>query len=180
MSRCLMVVHSGFELIETIAVLDVFRALKIETDLCSVEDLSIKSFRDLKVSCDITFDEIKKDSYDCLVFPGGPSADELMKNKKVLKLAEDFYKDDKIIGAICGAPQILSQASILADKRATSHPKLKDMICCREYSTDSVVVDGKVVTSRAPGTALEFAFTLGEFLADKKLLEETKQGFLYQ
>jgi len=37
-----------------------------------------------------------------------------------------------------------------------------------KYSEDRVVVDGKLVTSRGPGTTFEFALTLVELLVSKE------------
>ena len=47
-----------------------------------------------------------------------------------------------------------------------------------KYSEDRVVVDGKLVTSRGPGTAFEFALKLVELLASKDTKEKIMPGML--
>ena len=48
-----------------------------------------------------------------------------------------------------------------------------------KYTEDqSVVVDGKLVTSRGPGTAFAFGLKLVEILVDKKTSDEIKGGML--
>ena len=48
-----------------------------------------------------------------------------------------------------------------------------------QIKNDSVVRDGKVITSRGPGTAMDFALTLIESLAGKKKRDEVAAGLLW-
>jgi len=180
MNKVLIIIDSGFELIETFSVVDVLRALQIETHICSMNGELIKSFRDVKIKCDIAFSDVNAEDYSCIVFPGGPAADELMKNKHLLSFTKSFYEKGKLVAAICGGPQILSYAEVVADKRATSHPKVKNNICCKEFIDKPVVVDANVITSQSPATALSFAFTIAEALIGKNACEELKKSFLFQ
>ncbi|KAG5730608.1 hypothetical protein E4T56_gene4127, partial [Termitomyces sp. T112] len=52
----------------------------------------------------------------------------------------------------------------------TSHPSVKAQLEGFDYSEDSVVISGNLITSRGPGTAFPFAFALVERLcgADKR------------
>ena len=47
-----------------------------------------------------------------------------------------------------------------------------------KYCEDRVVVDGKLVTSRGPGTCFEFAFKLAELLIDKDMSDQLKSQTL--
>jgi 4-methyl-5(b-hydroxyethyl)-thiazole monophosphate biosynthesis len=49
-----------------------------------------------------------------------------------------------------------------------------------EYREETVVRDGKVITSRGPGTAMEFALTLIEALMGKGKRDEVAAGLLYR
>ena len=180
MNKVLIIIDSGFELIETLSVVDVLRALHIETHICSMNGEIIKSFRDVKIEADIQFSDINAEEYSCIVFPGGPAADELMKNKHLLSFTKSAYENGKLIAAICGGPQILSSANVVADKRATSHPKVKNNICCKEFIDEPVVVDDNVITSQSPATALSFAFTIAEALIGKTACAEVKINFLFE
>ncbi|HFE37136.1 MAG TPA: DJ-1 family protein, partial [Gammaproteobacteria bacterium] len=71
-------------------------------------------------------------------------------------------------------------AGLLDNKKATSFPgTLDDMVIPgMQYQTTAVVVDGNVVTSRGPGTAMDFALMLIELLvsaARRKMVEEALQ-----
>ncbi|MCM1991980.1 DJ-1 family glyoxalase III [Oceanirhabdus seepicola] len=180
MNKVLIIIDSGFELIETLSVVDVLRALHIETHLCSMNDKLVKSFRDVKINCDIVFSDVNSEDYSCIVFPGGPAADELMKNKHLLSFTKSFFEKGKLVAAICGGPQILSYADVVAEKRATSHPKVKNNICCKEYVDEPVVIDDNVITSQSPVTALGFAFAIAESLIGKDACKEVKDNFLFE
>ena len=48
-----------------------------------------------------------------------------------------------------------------------------------DYQTDKVVVDGKIITSRGMGTAIEFAAKLVEVLKGTKEKDELLESIVY-
>ena len=46
-------------------------------------------------------------------------------------------------------------------------------------SSDKVVIDGNIVTSQAPGTAMQFGLVLVELLKGKDTAEEVREGLVY-
>jgi protein DJ-1 len=58
--------------------------------------------------------------------------------------------------------------------KVTSHPSVKQEIVDAgwDYSEERVVVDGKVITSRGPGTALLFSLAIVEALSGKAKRDE--------
>ena len=86
----------------------------------------------------------------------------------------------KLIGAICAAPAlVLAPSGILEGKKATCYPGFeKNFGGNIQFSVDRVVSDGNVITSRGPGSALEFALELVEKLAGKEKAESLSQGLL--
>ena len=89
-----------------------------------------------------------------------------------------MHQSGKQIAAICAAPTILHSAGILKNAIATSHPSVKDQLNDIDYSEDRVVVDGNIVTSRSPGTALEFALKLVEILFDRERMDIVNKGVM--
>ena len=85
---------------------------------------------------------------------------------------------DKYTAAICAAPAVLAEAGLLDDKRATSYPGSLDTggIPGLEYVEQPVVVDGKVITSRGPGTAMDFALELIATLSGTRVRDEVEAG----
>ena len=82
----------------------------------------------------------------------------------------------KYTAAICAAPKVLASAGLLNGKHATSFPGALDGISTDNmtYEQTAVVIDGKLITSRGPGTAMDFALTLIEHLAGKDRRDEVE------
>ena len=71
-------------------------------------------------------------------------------------------ENNKYVAAICAAPKVLASAGLLNNKKATAYPSVLEAIdnSCFEITGAAVEKDGKVVTSRGPGTAMDFALEI--------------------
>ena len=113
-----------------------------------------------------------------IVLPGGlPGADHLDNDPRIKALLKKMTENEKYTAAICAAPRALANAGILEGKNATSYPGMLDSmhLSNTKITNEAVVVDGNVITSRGPGTAMDFALTLIEILCgiDKRIEVET-------
>ncbi|KAI9817573.1 MAG: hypothetical protein M1827_001185 [Pycnora praestabilis] len=118
---------------------------------------------------------------DILILPGGaPGAAAFCKNDHTLALIQRCRQEGKWMGFICAGTTALVEAAVRAHQpwknRVTSHPSVKQQIVEKDWEyapdTERVVVDGKVITSRGPGTALLFALKIVECLMDNKKRDE--------
>ena len=75
----------------------------------------------------------------------------------------------KYVAAICAAPSVLAAAGLLDKRRATCYPTCLDEYPEVNLQTDAVVEDGRLITSRSPGTAMDFALLLVERLIGSAL-----------
>ena len=75
----------------------------------------------------------------------------------------------KYVAAICAAPKALAQAGLLEGKTATGYPGVLTALklANTQVKETPIEIDGKIVTSRGPGTAMDFALTLIEILEGK-------------
>jgi len=89
-----------------------------------------------------------------------------------------FQEGERYIAAICAAPTVLAAHGMIAGRRLTSHPSVKEQLAGAVYDEGRVVIDGRLVTSRGPGTAMEFAMALVEILVGRQKVEEINQGVL--
>jgi 4-methyl-5(b-hydroxyethyl)-thiazole monophosphate biosynthesis len=110
------------------------------------------------VEADTLLDEVAGRTFDCLVVPGGPGTKALRQDPRVLELVRAHRGEDKLIGAICAAPTVLLDAGVLPGIRYTGHASILAEL--PELQEQAVVVDGKVLTSRGAGTAVEFGLAL--------------------
>jgi 4-methyl-5(b-hydroxyethyl)-thiazole monophosphate biosynthesis len=66
----------------------------------------------------------------------------------------------------------------LKGRHATCHPLFVSLLENTDSVETRVVVDGPCITSRGPGTALEFALKLVEMLFGKDKAEEVSQPMI--
>src|ERR1700751_5382885 len=59
-----------------------------------------------------TFDDVREDTYDALVIPGGRAPEYIRLNPRVLEIVRHFTTADKPIAAICHAAQVLAAAGV--------------------------------------------------------------------
>ena len=178
--KVLLPLATGFEEIEALTVVDILRRGDVEVVTASLDASAlVEAAHGVKVVPDISLSAIDPFEFDAIVLAGGnPGYINLRNDATVLEVVKKMYEAGKIIAAICGAPTTPSDLGILKERVVTSHPSVKDEIEAREYSEDRVVVDEKLITSRSPGTAMEFAFKLLEVMKGCDVAEAVNGGVL--
>lgn len=171
---------TGFEEIEALATADILKRAGLDVRLVSADSTEIVSgAHNIKVVADIMLGDIKELG-DAVILPGGlPGTTNLHKNMDVIDIVSRHYTCGKYVAAICAAPSILGDMRILENRKATCYPSYEDELIGAEATRDRVVVDGNVITSRAAGTSMEFAFKLIELLTDTKTADKVRGSMLY-
>jgi 4-methyl-5(b-hydroxyethyl)-thiazole monophosphate biosynthesis len=179
MPRVVVVLAEGFEEIEAVTPIDVLRRAGVEVVTAGVSGKRVLGSHGIVVEADTTLDALPP--CDAVILPGGmPGSDNLGKSEAVQALVRKTHAAGKHVAAICAAPALaLARSGVLEGKRATCYPGLEKHFGAGVTRADErVVVDGKVVTSRGPGTALEFSLTLVEQLVSKQKADELRKGML--
>jgi 4-methyl-5(b-hydroxyethyl)-thiazole monophosphate biosynthesis len=133
----------------------------------ALQGLQVTGSHGITIAADLALDAVRGDDYDMIVLPGGmPGADHLKRDARVIALLRRFAAEGRCTAAICAAPGVLAHAGVLDGRAATSFPGFltPDSAPGIRLRTDPVVIDGKVATSRGPGTAVEFGLALIELL----------------
>ncbi|HZC68349.1 MAG TPA: DJ-1 family glyoxalase III [Nitrospirales bacterium] len=183
MKRVVVPLAHGFEEIETVTVVDILRRAGISVTMAGVEGgappAAVEGRTGIKLVPDVTMDEVKATDFDMIVLPGGRKGTQtLAKDLRVARLLPLFQEGERYIAAICAAPTVLAAHGMIAGRRLTSHPSVKEQLTGAVYDEGRVVIDGRLVTSRGPGTAMEFAMALVEILLGRQKVEEINQGVL--
>jgi len=179
MKNVIVPLAPGFEEIETITVVDILRRSGARVSIAGTVDGEIEGSRGVKLIADVSIDSIKSKNFDLIILHGGqPGTDNLKKDPRVILLLKEMESNNKLIGAICAAPIILEENGILQKRRRTSHPSIKGALSGDLYVENRVVVDHNIITSRSPGTAMEFAFKLVEILYGKDRVRVVNKGVL--
>jgi len=181
MKRALVPLAEGFEEIEAVTVIDVLRRAAVTVDVAALGSTPVKGSHGISVSADIPLARAKADDYDMIVLPGGmPGTLNLRKSPELAKILKHMARSDRYIAAICAAPIVLATHGLVEGKEVTSHPSVRDQLEGVRYSEKPVVIDGKVVTSRGPGTALLFALILASLLVGGAKEQELEKLMVVQ
>jgi 4-methyl-5(b-hydroxyethyl)-thiazole monophosphate biosynthesis len=175
--RILVPLAEGFEEIEAISVIDILRRADVEVVTAGLKEGLMEGSHKVKVLPDTTLEKIDYRDFDGLVLPGGaPGFINLGNDERILNMAREMDRAGKCVAAICAAPSVLIKAGVLQGRRATVSSSGKAQVEeCADFSEDRVVVDRNLVTSRSPGTAVEFALKLVEVLVGKEKMEQVKE-----
>lgn len=179
MPKVLVPLAQGCEELEAVTIIDLLRRAKIDVTTAGLDKQTVTASRGVKLVPDTDLDSALKQEYDMIVLPGGlPGADHLDNDPRIKSLLQKMAADQKYTTAICAAPKVLANAGVLDGRKATSYPGFLDDLDLpnTKISKDAVVIDGKVITSRGPGTAMDFALTLIETLLGKQKRDEVEAG----
>ena len=173
--QVLVPIADGSEEIEAVCIIDVLRRAGAEVTVASVDELQVTASRGVKLVTDTLIAQCTHEVYDVIALPGGmPGAEHLRDSKELETILRKQSEQNRLLAAICASPAVVfAHHGLLGQRRATCHPNFVDQLPNREAVESRVVVDGNYVTSRGPGTALEFALKLVELLFSKQKAKET-------
>lgn len=168
MKKALVLFADGSEELEAVTIINILRRGGVNVTVAGLHGGPLRGSRGTVLLPDTTLDEALSRDYDMLVLPGGqPGTDHLRADPRVAGLLQQMQSRGRHVAAICAAPSVLAQAGLLDGKRATSYPGSLDEFPAVQKQTAAVVEDGNLITSRGPGTAMDFALTLVERLTGK-------------
>lgn len=182
MPRVLVPIANGSEDIEAVTIIDILRRGGVEVVVASVHDeLTITAANGTKITADILLSQLSNfvfadgskfgfadefahnNIFEAIALPGGvQGAENLRDNAELIELLEQHDIYDAVIAAICAAPAlVLGTHGFVADKQATCYPGFEAGLTGAEYIADQpVVMDGNILTSQGPATAMVFALSL--------------------
>ncbi len=181
MPRILVPLAPGFEDLEATTIVDILRRADVEVVTAGLTPGLVQGSRGLRVQPDATLDDVLDQDFDMIALPGGlPGSEHLKNDPRVQALLKRLAGEGRYTAAICAAPMALAAAGLLDGRRVTSYPGVVDKMSLpgTVYVSQPVVVDGKVVTSRGPGTALDFALALAELLVGKAVRNQVEAALV--
>ena len=187
----------GFEEVEALTAVDVLRraGVEVKSVLVPAGDCGgrvVIGAHGISVNADIYFDEADFDACEMIVLPGGmPGTLNLAKHaglaEQIRHFAEGAVENEagasggagtKYLAAICAAPMIPGEMGLFDGKMATIYPGMEEHLKGALLMKNRVVVDGNIVTSKGPGTAMEFAVELAAILKGKETAESLMEDLL--
>ncbi len=183
MASVLLPLAKGFEEVEAVSLIDVLRRGGIEVRTAHLDgDMDselVLGANGITIKADTSIANVVSEDFDMILLPGGwDGTYALADNESVQKLLKEFKAQEKSIGAICAAPYALDKAGVLGDE-FTCYPSVENEIGKEGYRSDKkVIIDGNIMTSRGPGTALCFGLEIVKHLVGEESYKAVKEGML--
>lgn len=170
--RALIVVSQGCEDVETVSPIDVLNRVGVEVCLASVDGNPVRAAYGTVLQADCALSDVSGD-YDAVICPGGKeNAKTLAASEDLRRLLQDYHARGKIVAAICAAPShvLAESAGLLHGKQAIGDPGFNDRLRAAgaELVEEPVVIDGNIITSQGPGTALLFSLAVARELVGEE------------
>ena len=181
MSKLYIFPADGFEEIEGLTVVDILRRAGVEVITVSIMGKkTIVGAHKITLEADEVFEDCNFSDGDMFVLPGGmPGTLHLGEHQYLAELLKKADQEKKGIAAICAAPSVLGDLGLLKGKKATCYPGFEERLTGASTTTDQVVTDGHITTSRGMGTAIPFALELVTRMCGKEKADELAKGIIY-
>lgn len=179
-NKILLLLASGFEILEASAFIDVMGWNLEEGDKstilysCGLRKKLISSFKQQFI-VDCTVKEVDIDSFDALVIPGGFKNYGYYQdayNEEFLNLIRGFKSQNKIIASVCVGSLPLAKSGSLENKNGTTYDTVEYKDELKKYKVklldNPIVIDNSLITSNGPSTAVEVSFILLEKLTSRE------------
>ncbi|MCK9461702.1 MAG: DJ-1/PfpI family protein [Proteobacteria bacterium] len=178
--RALVPLAAGFEEIEAFTIVDILRRAGVEVVVAGVAPGLVTGRSGIAVRPDRELDGAAAGpAFDLVFLPGGmPGSTTLRDDPRIISILQRAHDGGGWVAAICAAPIALERAGLLAGREATCHPGMAEELPGPSRNEARVVISGRVVTSRAPGTAMELAFALVRILRGDAKAAEVNTGVL--
>lgn len=166
----------GFEEIEALTVVDVLRRADIDVLTVSISNSNtVTGTHSIPVIADLLISNADLNEADMVVLPGGMPGTNNLYDSTILEKALAYrVQNNKWIAAICAAPMILGKRGYLNGMEAVCFPGFEKDLSGATIKNHKVVLSGKFITSKGPGTAINFALTIVSVLKDDKIARKIK------
>lgn len=170
----------GFEEIEALTPVDMLRRAGKKVVTVGITGKTVTGAHGIAVIADCEPKDLPHDKIECLILPGGmPGTKNLDESPETDALINRTLSDGGRLAAICAAPSVLGKRGLLRGKKATCYPSFERFLEGATTSTEKVVTDENVTTSRGAGTAMDFALELVSLLVSSEKSEELGAGVIF-
>lgn len=174
-----VILGTGFEEAEAIGPVDILRRCGVTVQMAGIGGRQITGAHGITVTADCTVEEMDLDAMEMIVLPGGlGGVASINGSATTLQAVRKAWEDGKYVAAICAAPTVLAGLGLTEGKTITGYPGTEPQLGNCTYRQEAVVTDGRLITSRGPGTALLFGWKLAEVLCGSETARQVADGML--
>ncbi len=179
--RVLVPLAAGFEELEAVTIIDLLRRAGVEVIAASLtDDLLVKASRGVVIQADAILSSVVDAPFDLIVLPGGmPGSKHLHDDTRIISLLQRHYAAGGWVAAICAAPMVLLKAGLLDGQSVTAYPGVLSATDVRfKYVGSAVEIAERVITSRGPGTAMDFSLQLIQLLMGQQQTDQVASALV--
>ncbi len=166
----------GFEEIEALAPIDILRRAGLSVQTVGIGGREVTGSHGVVFVADITEEAFTPDDMEAVILPGGmPGTKNLEASRTVSAALDCAVRESVVIAAICAAPSILGHKRLLRGKRATCYPGFEGELHEAQPTGASVEIDGRIVTARGAGAAVDFGLALVSVLRSQEEAEHLRE-----
>jgi len=168
----------GFEEIEAVAPIDIFRRAGIHVVTVSVTgNRLVTGSHSIPLMSDILIEDVKVDDDSLIFLPGGlPGTYNLDAHVGLKSLLLKQYESGEKIAAICAAPSVIGKMGMLNNKDAICYPGFEEQLKEAKISQSKIVFSENIYTAKAAGVAIQFALGIVEQLRGAEIAKKIKEG----
>ena len=161
--------EDGFEETEALATVDILRRAELDTATVGVGSRQVTGSHGITVLADLEEKDVHTDNMHAVVLPGGMPGTLNLEKSPIVKASVTYCIQNALyVCAICAAPSILGHMGLLQGKRATCFPGFEKELAGAQLSEEPAVCDGKIITGKGAGAAIEFALLIVEKMAGRQ------------
>ena len=172
----------GVEEVEALAALDVLRRGGLDVTTVGVSGNTATGPHNITFHVDMTLDEFQKEerSAEAVILPGGGVGTEtLANNKAVCDFVKKTDKEGGFLCAICAAPSVLGRLGLLKGRKATCYPGFEKFLTGAEPVPDKAVRDGRYITAKGMGCAVDFGLLIISALKGEKTALDVGKSIMF-
>lgn len=172
---------TGFEEVEALAPVDIFRRAGVEVKTVSITGSEyVESAHGVTIKADLLFEDADLSDADLLMLPGGmPGAANLNSHEGLRKALFEHNGRGGRLAAICAAPMVLGGIGVLMGKRATCYPGFEKYMLGADYTHELYTVADNITTGEGPAATLPYAYALLAQLTDEQTAREVADGMMF-
>lgn len=176
-----IILGKGFEEAEAVVPCDMLRRAGVDVRFAGIGGREIVGGHGITVSADCVAEETDLTAAEMIVLPGGMGGvKSILGSETVLHAVKTVYDNGGYAAAICAGPTVLAKLGITDGRKTTCYPGCETDMGGAKPCGEKAVVDGRVVTGKAPGTAFDFALALIEVLRGKEAAAKVAAGAVYR
>ncbi len=175
-----IILGTGFEEMEAICPCDILRRGGVEAKLAGIGGTQITGGNGITVQADCTVEEMDLEQMELIMLPGGMGGvHSILGSEPAMEAVRYAHEQGRLVSAICAAPTILAKLGITDGKQAVVYPGLEEQMGSARMQDANAVRDGRVLTGRAPGAAVDFGLMLLEALKGAETAAQVRAGLVY-